>query len=131
MVTASIVLLYISYSIPVVCLLLRGRNAIHHGPFWTGSFGLFSNTVLLAWTVFTLVLYSFPPAVPVSGSNMNYVSVVYGILVLIMIVDWVFRGRKGYRGQLARRQEASGHEEGVIHGQEERGTGRGEGEKIG
>lgn len=65
MVTACIVLLYISYAIPVVCLLIRGRDNIVHGPFWMGPIGLFSNIVLLAWTAFTLIMYSFPSVRPV------------------------------------------------------------------
>ena len=69
MVTACIVLLYISYAIPIICLLLRGRNNISHGPFWMGGLGLFSNIVLLAWTGFTLVMYSFPPAMPVRAGS--------------------------------------------------------------
>lgn len=71
MITACIVLLYLSYAIPVTCLLIRGRSSITPGPFWLGSFGLFSNIVLLMWTVFTLVMYSFPYAKPVAASNMN------------------------------------------------------------
>jgi len=72
MVTACIVLLYLSYSIPVLCLLLRGRDNILHGPFWMGSLGLFSNIVLLAWTGFTLIMYSFPPVMPVkAGSELS------------------------------------------------------------
>ncbi len=69
MVTACIVLLYISYAIPVTCLLLRGRNNIPHGPFWMGWLGLISNVVLLAWTLFTLIMYSFPPAMPVRAGS--------------------------------------------------------------
>lgn len=69
MVTACIVLLYISYAIPIVCLLIRGRNNVAHGPFWLGGFGLFANIVLLAWTAFTLVMYSFPPVQPVVASS--------------------------------------------------------------
>ena len=73
MVTACIVLLYISYTIPVICLLIRGRNNIPHGPFWMGGVGLFSNIVLLAWTAFTLIMYSFPPAKPVNaGSKFSF-----------------------------------------------------------
>lgn len=65
MVTACIVLLYISYAIPVTCLLIRGRDSIPHGFFWLGKFGLFANIVLLLWTLFTLVMYSFPVVMPV------------------------------------------------------------------
>ena len=75
MVTACIVLLYISYAIPVVCLLIKGRNNIQHGPFWMGSLGLFANIVLLIWTVFTLIMYSFPPVFPVAaGSKLSFLS---------------------------------------------------------
>ena len=72
MVTACIVLLYISYAIPVVCLLLKGRNNIPHGPFWMGPIGLFANIVLLSWTLFTLVMYSFPVVMPATGSSSKF-----------------------------------------------------------
>jgi choline transport protein len=69
MVTACIVLLYISYAIPIICLLLHGRNNIVHGPFWLGPFGLFANIVLLLWTCFTLIMYSFPFTKPVNAGS--------------------------------------------------------------
>ncbi|KAF2499523.1 amino acid transporter [Lophium mytilinum] len=105
MVTACIVLLYVSYAIPVVCLLIKGRNNIEHGPFWLGPIGLFSNIVLLCWTAFTIIMYSFPYAKPVLASNMNYVSAVYGVVITLMTIDWVVRGRKSYRGQESRHAE--------------------------
>ncbi|CAO1598750.1 choline transporter [Xanthoria calcicola] len=107
MITACIVCLYISYSIPVICLLLRGRNNIPHGPFWMGPVGLLSNIVLLLWTSFTLIMYSFPPVLPVQAGNMNYVSAVYAILVLIIVIDWFARGRREYRAQDERNDEAA------------------------
>lgn len=106
MVTACIVLLYISYAIPVVCLLIRGRQTIKHGPFWLGSFGLAADCVLLAWTLFTFVMYSFPAVMPAAPGNMNYVSAVYGVVGMIIAADWTLRGRKSYRGQSQRRDEA-------------------------
>ncbi|EON66357.1 hypothetical protein W97_05454 [Coniosporium apollinis CBS 100218] len=105
MVTACIVLLYVSYAIPVICLLYRGRNNIAHGPFWLGPIGMFANYVLLMWTVFTVVMYSFPYAMPVKASNMNYVSAVYAVVVAIITIDWFARGRKSYRGQTTRKEE--------------------------
>jgi choline transport protein len=97
--SACIVLLYISYAIPVICLLCKGRQKSLTGPFNLGVFGLISNYVLLAWTVFTLVLYSFPSYMPATAGNMNYVCVVYAIVLFIIAVDWSCRGRKHYRGQ--------------------------------
>jgi len=73
-----------------------------------GNIGLLSNIVLLAWTLFTLVMYSFPPVKPVTASNMNYVSAVYAAVVLIIVIDWFVRGKTQYRGQAERHEE-------VIH----------------
>ncbi|MCJ1444351.1 MAG: hypothetical protein MMC23_004853 [Stictis urceolatum] len=97
MVTACIVLLYVSYAVPVACLLWKGRASIQHGPFWLGKAGEAANYVLLAWTAFALVMYSFPPIMPVQAGNMNYVSAVYGVVVAIVGVDWFVRGRRKFR----------------------------------
>jgi hypothetical protein len=43
---------------------------------------------------------------PVAAGNMNYVSAVYFVVVLIMWTDWLIRGRKSYRGQALRHEEA-------------------------
>ena len=98
MITACIVLLYLSYSIPVICLLIRGRSTVKPGPFWLGPIGLVANIVTLCWTLFTLIMYSFPYAKPVVLSNMNYVSLVYAVVVIIITTDWFVRGRKSFRG---------------------------------
>ena len=132
MVTACIVLLYISYAIPIACLLIKSRNNIAHGPFWMGGLGLFSNVVLLLWTLFTLIMYSLPPGMPLyawskssqwstqpdalwmclgifhesrlTKLDMNYVSPVYALVVLIIVIDWFVRGRREYRGQAERHE---------------------------
>ncbi|KAF8472577.1 choline transporter [Kalaharituber pfeilii] len=112
MVTACIVLLYISYAIPVICLLIKGRNNIKHGPFWLGKFGLFTNIVLLSWTLFTLVMYSFPFVKPVQPDNMNYVSVVYVGVFGFVLIYWVARGKYTFR----RKDEREVLVETILHG---------------
>ena len=104
MVTATIVLLYISYAVPVASLLLKGRNNIRHGPFWLGKIGMFANIVLLCWTLFTLVMYSFPYTIPVAARNMNYVSAVYAVVGIIVAADWFLRGRRDYGHSKEKRQ---------------------------
>ncbi|KAJ9615322.1 choline transporter [Cladophialophora chaetospira] len=96
-ISACITLPYVSYCIPTALLLLKGRNNIRHGPFWLGKFGLVANIVLLAFTLFVIVMYSFPTVMPVQADNMNYVAAVYGIIIAIIIVDWFLRGRRQYR----------------------------------
>lgn len=41
-----------------------------------------------------------------AAADMNYVSAVYGVVVVIIVLDWFVRGKKGYRGQTLRREEA-------------------------
>lgn len=36
---------------------------------------------------------------------MNYVSLVYGLVVMVIITDWFVRGKKSYRGQETRHEE--------------------------
>lgn len=118
MITACIVCLYISYSIPVLCLLLRGRNNIPHGPFWMGPIGLVSNIVLLLWTSFTLIMYSFPPVLPVQAGSKSFSNpsrkrwVHHGSLGLIFRARYELRLRRlrdlgpYYRDRLVRAREA-------------------------
>ncbi|KAF7529219.1 hypothetical protein G7054_g9918 [Neopestalotiopsis clavispora] len=87
MITACVVLLYVSYAIPVLCLLIRGRSNINHGPFWMGKFGHACNYVLLMWLCFTFVMYSFPSTYPVTADTMNYVSIVY-VVVFLVSISW-------------------------------------------
>ncbi|KAM5524065.1 hypothetical protein FOXYSP1_00108 [Fusarium oxysporum f. sp. phaseoli] len=96
MVTACVVLLYASYSIPVVCLLLMGRSKLKRGPFWMGKAGMACNIVLLIWLVFCTVMYSFPPQYPVEGDNMNYVCVVYAVTFAVLISWWYASARVSY-----------------------------------
>ena len=40
-------------------------------------------------------------------TDMNYVSAVYAILVLIIVIDWFARGRREYKAQDERHDEAA------------------------
>ncbi|CCD26683.1 Hnm1p NDAI_0I01140 [Naumovozyma dairenensis CBS 421] len=95
LITGCIAFLLLSYIIPVSCLLLKKRQ-IRHGPFWLGKFGLFSNIVLLLWTVFAIVFFSFPAMMPVTKDNMNYVAVVIAGYTLYSVLYWNFKGYKEF-----------------------------------
>ncbi|KAK6537799.1 hypothetical protein TWF694_010705 [Orbilia ellipsospora] len=108
MITACIVLLYFSYSIPIVLLLfVKGRANLKRGPFWLGKFGLISNYVVLLWTAFTFVMYSFPYYYPVVAGSMNYVSVVYAVVFSFLGIYWVARGRRMFRSKEERDANAA------------------------
>ena len=79
-----------------------------------GPIGLFANIVLLLWTAFTLVMYSFPSIQPVTAGDMNYVSAVYGVVTSIVVIYWFARGKRTYRNRDERHVEAAALEDEVI-----------------
>lgn len=94
MVTGCITFLLLSYAIPIVCLLIKGRNNIKHGPFWLGPVGLFANVVTLCWTVFAIVFFCFPYTMPVTKDDMNYASVVLAGFTIYAVIYWFARGKR-------------------------------------
>ncbi|KAK6461092.1 amino acid permease-domain-containing protein [Scheffersomyces coipomensis] len=93
MVIGCIIFLLMSYAVPVTFLLIKGRDNIPHGPFWLGKLGLVSNYVTLFWAIFTTIFYSFPPVMPVTAGNMNYVSAVVGVFGVYCVIYWFARGK--------------------------------------
>lgn len=106
LVVGTITFLLISYAIPVVCVLIKGRDNIRHGPFWLGKIGLVANLITIGWTVFACVFYSFPAVMPVEVNNMNYISVIMVGYALYLVVYWVFRGKYTFKSAEARHNEA-------------------------
>lgn len=104
--SASVVLLQISYVVPVILLLTRGRALLdtvsfHVGPrhFNLGKFGYAINAWSVFFAIFTNIFFVFPPELPVDSSSMNYTVVVaFGIVPFLAILSWVFHGRKEYNG---------------------------------
>ncbi|ODV57840.1 amino acid transporter [Ascoidea rubescens DSM 1968] len=95
-ITACILLLYISYSIPTVCLLIYGRNNIPRGPFFLGKLGLVCNVLTLIWTLFCFIFYAFPSTMPVEASSMNYVACVYVGVFIYIVTYWFLRGKRTF-----------------------------------
>lgn len=73
-ISACIVLPYVSYCIPTALLLLKGRDNIVHGPFWLGWVGKVANVVLLCFTLFAIIMYSLPTVMPVTPESTNHTS---------------------------------------------------------
>lgn len=96
LISTGLLLQYISYSIPVLLVLSKGRANFQHGPFWYPRLGLLANIVMLAWSLVALVFYCFPYYLPVIVEQMNYASpVLAGIFVLILSL-WFLFARRNY-----------------------------------
>ncbi|KAJ5999620.1 hypothetical protein N7481_000029 [Penicillium waksmanii] len=98
-ISASVVLLDLSYGIPIAVHCLRGRNMLPERSFVLPDLlGWVLNIVSLLYISLTTILFLFPPGLPVTGSNMNYCVVAFGIILSISTTQWFVDGRKNYSG---------------------------------
>ncbi|KAI7224277.1 hypothetical protein D0864_12556 [Hortaea werneckii] len=98
--SASVVALGLSYGIPVAINCLRLRKMLPETrpfklPNW---FAWFANLLGIAYTILTTVLFVFPPELPVTGTNMNYCIVAFGVVLIISVIQWFVDGRRNYTG---------------------------------
>ncbi|KAJ6443745.1 choline transport protein [Purpureocillium lavendulum] len=103
-VASCTIFLDVSYAFPIVVLLIRGRGVLDdhrdalRSDFKMGKkLGLVVNIIAVVYLMVTSVFFCFPIALPVSGNNMNYVSVVLGIFAILVALYWWGYGRS-FRG---------------------------------
>jgi choline transport protein len=115
----GLILQHITYAIPAGLLIFRKRSTV-----WlpqTRHFrlpsivGWAANIVTVLFAVFVLVFYTFPVAMPVTGSNMSefaglcnfechadilsdYSSAVIGVMGVFIALNWFLHARKNYHG---------------------------------
>ncbi|KAH8731569.1 amino acid/polyamine transporter I [Phaeosphaeriaceae sp. PMI808] len=99
LIAASVVALGVSYAIPIAINVCRGRKMLPPRPFaLPNAVGWAANLLGLSYTAVTTVLFLFPPAIPVTASNMNYCVVAFGIILFISTFQWYVDGRKNFTG---------------------------------
>jgi hypothetical protein len=81
-------------------MFLRGEDAFGDAPrSWSlGKWRRPVNGLALAFLIATTVCFFFPPGVPVTGSSMSYVVVVFAIGMLLALGVWVTSARKVFYG---------------------------------
>ncbi|KAK9447540.1 Hnm1p [Limtongia smithiae] len=89
--------LYVSYLLPILALMIHGRDKFKPGYYSLGKFwGWTCNILGSLYLVFSTIFFFFPTAMPVDGNNMNYCIAAFGITALFGIVSWFTTGRKHY-----------------------------------
>ncbi|KAL6908747.1 amino acid/polyamine transporter I [Trichoderma evansii] len=118
--SASVVALGVTYAIPPLINVLRGRKMLpENRPFKMPNWlGWTCNIVGICWAILTTVLFVFPPEIPVTPSNMNYAIVAFGVILLISGGTWIFDGRKNYKGPIV---ELQGMFDGTVDGMDPAG----------
>ncbi|KAK5996415.1 Choline transport protein [Cladobotryum mycophilum] len=98
-ITSAVLYLNITYAVPQVILLFKGRNQSLPPRYLNlGWLGYVCNAFAVLWVVVLGVFICMPPSLPVAAGSMNYTSVVAVSLFVIVLVLWVFSGRHSFEG---------------------------------
>jgi choline transport protein len=97
-ISLSLIALYISYVVPIIFIVIKKLNREHiaYGPWKLGRFGLVVNIFAILYGIFIIIFLPFPPTLPVSAANLNWVGPVLGIVILFALGDWFVSGRKRF-----------------------------------
>ncbi|RAK80052.1 putative GABA permease [Aspergillus fijiensis CBS 313.89] len=93
--------LHVSYVVPIIFFLWRRiwlPHSLQPGPWSLGRVGIIVNIVAILYLCFTSIFMVFPAYQPVTPSNMNYASLIFGAVLLWSGGFWLWRGRKEYDG---------------------------------
>ncbi|KAL0929769.1 uncharacterized protein CTRU02_215199 [Colletotrichum truncatum] len=92
----STIALTVSYAMPILTLLVVGRDKLPPGEFHLGRFGPVVNWISLVYCAITTVFFFFPSTPTPAVADMNYAIVVFGIILLFSLSFWFIRGRQTY-----------------------------------
>ncbi|KAK0362691.1 hypothetical protein LTR59_014807 [Friedmanniomyces endolithicus] len=91
-----------SYIAAILPNLLTERKNIIYGPFhMKGALGFIMEFIACAYMTVWFVIYCFPPALPVTAATMNWSSLIWGGLTILVTLWWFVSARKGYKGPQA------------------------------
>lgn len=102
--------LSVSYGIPILVSLIRGREAVKYSSFSLGKFGFFINVCTIVWISLAIVLFCMPTAIPVTPVSMNYASVVFMGFASISLIWYIISGRKNFTGPPVPVDHYAGHD---------------------
>lgn len=92
----STIALTISYTIPILTLLIVGRDQLPPAGFRLGRWGPIINWVSVIYCSLTTVLFFFPGSPKVTTSDMNYAIAVFAIMMVVALFFWFIRGKHTY-----------------------------------
>jgi choline transport protein len=95
------VALQVSYVIPIICVVARGRDKImpSRPAFDLGNKrGYALNWISILWSMIVVLFYVFPQFLPVVGAiaDMNWAIAILGGVVLLAAAAWIVTAKKSY-----------------------------------
>ncbi|KIW10525.1 hypothetical protein PV08_11489 [Exophiala spinifera] len=95
--SVSTIALTVSYGIPIVVLLAKGRDKLPvRGEFTLGRWGVAANIVSVIYCVVTTVFFFFPTDPNPAPADMNWAIAVFGVMLVIALGFWFVQGQRSY-----------------------------------
>lgn len=95
--SVSTIALTVSYGMPILVLLIVGRDKLPPGgTFRLGRWGSLVNWISVIYCCITTVFFFFPGTPAPTGSDMNYAIAVFGVILIVALFFWVVKGRNTY-----------------------------------
>lgn len=94
--SVSTIALTVSYGMPILALLVVGRDKLPPGEFRLGKLGPVVNWISVIYCAITTVFFFFPGTPNPAPSDMNYAIAVFGIMLVIAVGFWFIKGRNTY-----------------------------------
>jgi amino acid transporter len=94
--SVSTIALTISYGMPIMALVIVGRDKLPPGRFRLGRWGYLVNWISIVYCCITTVFFFFPSSPNPAPGNMNYAIAVFWVMLIISIVFWLFKGKRTY-----------------------------------
>ncbi|KFY00282.1 hypothetical protein O988_03396 [Pseudogymnoascus sp. VKM F-3808] len=95
-VSVSTIALTISYAMPILTLVIVGRDKLPPGKFQLGRWGYLINWISIVYCCITTVFFFFPGGPNPAGADMNYAIAVFGVMLIISVVFWFLKGKRTY-----------------------------------
>jgi amino acid transporter len=95
--SVSTIALTISYALPIVVLLIVGRDQLPDTRgFHLGRYGMTCNIVSVIYCSITTVFFFFPGDPNPTTADMNWAIAVFGVMLVIAIGFWFVQGHRSY-----------------------------------
>ncbi|KAJ5885407.1 hypothetical protein N7495_009917 [Penicillium taxi] len=95
--SVSTIALTVSYAMPILALLVVGRDKLPSGgTFHLGRWGIWFNCISIVYCIITTIFFLFPGSPNPSPADMNYAIAVFGVMLVIAIAFWFIHGHKTY-----------------------------------
>jgi amino acid transporter len=94
--SVSTIALTVSYAMPILALLVTGREKLPPGPFQLGRIGPLLNWVSIIYCIITTIFFLFPGSPNPAPSDMNFAIAVFGVMLVIAFAFWFIQGNRTY-----------------------------------